>query len=404
MMAVCHVIPNVDGFPSGLLGYLDCQAQALGLNGYAALAAPGSAASAVMNTLLTLFVALFGIRLLFGEAIGVRDGVLAAVKIGIVLTLAGSWPAYRTLVYDVVLRAPAQLVEEIGAPSGLPGVAGDLPTRLDRADQALSALAIYGVGMQSSNDTARQAPPLFVGFDTFALGASRVVFLTSAIASFALLRLAAGLLLALGPLFAAFLLFAATRGLFGGWLRGLIGISIGALATGIALAVELALLQPWLADLLARRLAQQSIVGVPAQLLAVTIVFAVATGGLLLLALRLVREIRFDAIDWRQFDINRAAPPLGQLETNSLVRTRHEERSRAMAVADAVSAGHRRTMVLVGGGPAAGTNRAAQMGDMPSDSRPIVSSRATAIPLGRTGARRTLARRSASAGRRDQRA
>ena len=37
----------------------------------------------------------------------------------------------------------------------------------------------------------------------------------------------AGLLLALGPLFAIFLLFEGTRGLFEGWVRGLAGAALG---------------------------------------------------------------------------------------------------------------------------------------------------------------------------------
>ena len=69
------------------------------------------------------------------------------------------------------------------------------------------------------------------------------------------MRLVAGLLLALGPFFIAFLLFDGTRGLFEGWLRVLGGAALGALGTAIVLGVELALLEPWLADLLACRLA-----------------------------------------------------------------------------------------------------------------------------------------------------
>src|SRR3546814_1507404 len=63
------------------------------------------------------------------------------------------------------------------------------------------------------------APPPFLGFDSFALGFARVIFLVSTIASFAIVRIAAALLLALAPLFVAFLLFDGTRGLFEGWAK-----------------------------------------------------------------------------------------------------------------------------------------------------------------------------------------
>src|SRR3546814_2228983 len=65
------------------------------------------------------------------------------------------------------------------------------------------------------------APPPFLGFDSFALGFARVIFLVSTIASFAIVRIAAALLLALAPLFVAFLLFDGTRGLFEGWAKAL---------------------------------------------------------------------------------------------------------------------------------------------------------------------------------------
>src|SRR6185503_9979205 len=121
------------GFVSGVLDYVDCQAQAIGAGGFQALAAPGSTLSLVLSGLLTLFVALFGYRMLLGDTPGLRDGVFSVVKIGIVLALAFSWPAYRTLIYDVALKGPAELAGEVGRPAGLPGSGGGLVARLDNA-------------------------------------------------------------------------------------------------------------------------------------------------------------------------------------------------------------------------------------------------------------------------------
>ena len=55
---------------------------------------------------------------------------------------------------------------------------------------------------------------------------------------------AALLLLHWGPLFLAGLLFPATLGLFTGWLRGLIGTGLAAVAAAAVLALELALVEP----------------------------------------------------------------------------------------------------------------------------------------------------------------
>ena len=103
-MAACAPIPPVEGFLRGVMDFVDCQAQSIGAEGYRALASPGSTLSLVLLGFLTLFVALFGYRMLLGHVPAVRDGVLALVKIGIVLALATSWAAYRTLIYDVAFH------------------------------------------------------------------------------------------------------------------------------------------------------------------------------------------------------------------------------------------------------------------------------------------------------------
>src|SRR3546814_20458735 len=88
--------------------------------------------------------------MLLGQTPTIREGVLTFVKIGLVLTLATSWPASQALVYDIILRAPAELASTIGGAAGLPGSCGGLLSPSDAFDQAPKALAIRGVG----------APPL----------------------------------------------------------------------------------------------------------------------------------------------------------------------------------------------------------------------------------------------------
>ena len=207
--------------------------------------------------------------MLFGQTPTVRDGVLALVKIGIVLALATSWNAYRTLIYDVAMRGPAELAGDVGRPAALPGSAGGL---VDAAGQCRPDVRAAGDRRDGPADRARgparparrparpvdrrQAPEMFPGFDSWALGWSRIAYLTGALGSLALVRLLAGLLLALGPFFIAFVLFDGTRGLFEGWLRVLAGAALGAAGLAVVLGVELALLEPWLADLLSRRYAE----------------------------------------------------------------------------------------------------------------------------------------------------
>ncbi|AJP70593.1 type IV secretion system protein [Sphingomonas hengshuiensis] len=302
----------VDGrFLESTLAFIDCQAQSLGAEGYQALVAPGGSLSVLLSGMLTIFIALFGYRLLLGEAPDMRSGIVAFVKIGIVFALALSWAAYRPLVYDVVMQGPASLVADVAAPSALPGTSGDLPARLGQVDRALQELGRPNIGSalpqaaqpqttQANDAQAPQAlrppvsdPPSI--FSPYSLGTARLTFLTATIASFASVRLVAGLLLALGPLFIGFLLFEGTRSIFEGWVRGLLGTAIGAIAVTLLLSVELALLEPWLATLILRRSTDPFLSGAATELLVVAFAFALTLIAGLGMAARFAMAFRLPA-------------------------------------------------------------------------------------------------------------
>ena len=416
----CRGIAYGDAFVASALNAADCQARAIAALGYQALATPGSSASLVLTGLLTLFVALWGYRLMMGEAPGVRDGVIALAKIGIVLALATSWSTYRTLAHNVVLTGPAELVTEVGVAAGLPGSNGDLALRLQYVDRGLAQLGELGVGKRESDQQVmryrningrremvveNQQDPVGV-IEPISLGLARVLFLVSAVGGLVVLRLIAAILLALGPLFVVFLLFDATRGWFAGWLRGLAGTMLGMFGVGIVLGVELALLESWVAGLLARRASEQTIAGAPVELMAATAVFALATLGSLIAAARVAGGFRFPEA-WR------AMPDRISSEFERLVRNRETapvpagepaiDRSRAAAVADAVIATQRRETAA--GAAAGGGNHIVLAPD-----RAVVAQGATrdlpartVPPLGQSHGRRARNRVSASAGRRDMR-
>ncbi|HYN46875.1 MAG TPA: type IV secretion system protein, partial [Allosphingosinicella sp.] len=362
MIAICPAAPQGAAFVRRMLDFVDCQAQAIGAGGYQALAAPGSTLSLVLTGLLTLFVAFFGYRLLFGQSPSVRDGVLALVKIGIVLALATSWTAYRTLIYDVALRGPAELAAAVGRPAGLPGAGGGLADRLAVSDRMFELLAIEGTGRLIAPTAAPgrpggmpvatpgATPEMFPGFDSWALGGARIAFLTGALGALAAVRLTAGLLLALGPFFVAFLLFEGTRGLFEGWIRVLAGAALGALGTAIALGVELALLEPWLASLLSQRYAGLAVPSAAVELFVATLLFGLVLLGILYGAARVALGFRLPPA-WRVAP-SQVSALLGTEGTRIAAVGREggdipaQARSRAAAVADAVASSQRREAAL----------------------------------------------------------
>jgi type IV secretion system protein VirB6 len=413
MIAGCPVPATGGAFLSGLLTHIDCQAQNIGAGGYQALAAPGSSMALVVSGLLTLFVALFGIRMMMGHAPGIRDGVIAVVKIGVVLLLATSWPAYRVIAYDVVLRGPAELAAAIGQPAGLPGAGGALVPRLQNADDMMLALGQLGTGTEV--DVERAPPPgepaaslrksSGIG-DDFAFGTARVAYLAGTVGALAIVRLIAGLLLALAPLFAGLLLFEATRALFVGWLRGLVAVVIGALGVAVVLGVELALLEPWLADTLSQRYARIPTPSAPAELLVLTLAFAVTLFAAIAAGARLAYAVHVPA-PWRETpariaDLLRGANALAPAATGA--RNSDAAPSRAFVIADAVTSMQRREAAAVTASLSARDSATPRTGSARTGSATGTRDIAVSmpVPLGQSF-RRTRTRVSSSATRRDRR-
>jgi len=423
-MSLCPTLVPDGAFVRGMLGYIDCQAQAIGEGGYATLAAPGSSAGLVLTAALTIFIALIGYRMILGEYPSVRDTLLAIVKIGIVLTLATSWGAFRPLVYDVVAKGPAALTADIGGASALPGAGGGLVDWMQSVDDSLVELGIVGAGPPQNQPIANAGTDPATGVvvpnaqpsllpqqsfrrwdparETVLIDSARTLYLTSTIGALAAVRLIAGLLLALGPFFVIGLFFDATRGLFVGWVRGLIGVTLGATLSAIILGVELALLGPWLASVLASRNAEISTPSVPVELFVVTLVFAVTLVAGLIASAIVARGFGLPtAMRWvAPLGANRSTQDLAasRVASQTTMNTSEGERSRALAIADAARAAQQRD------------DRVPQTISYGSEARrssTLPTGRSTEVafasPLGRSFRRRVTARASAGAGRRDQR-
>lgn len=262
----CVAVQTGKRFLATSLDHIDCQAQVIGSYGFGALADPGSSVSAALTGLLTIFVALFGIRLLLGYPMRGRDVVGDVLIIGIVLTLATSWPAWRTVGYDLVISGPGEIARAVGLASQLPGSSGDLPDRLQWADDALAALNGWGSGRLGVAQG-----------DWFQLGFARTAFLVGTLGPLALVRIMAGILLAITPLVAGLMLFGITRSVFAGWAKGLAMTFLASVALTLILGVELALLEPWLQDAIAQRVADRQILDAPVEVLVVTTAFAIVS-------------------------------------------------------------------------------------------------------------------------------
>lgn len=334
----CPTIHSGERFLATSLAQIDCQAKTIGSFGYGALADPGSTTSLALTGLLTLFVALFGMRMLLGRNVTGHDLVSDVLRVAIVLTLATSWPAWRIIGYDLVINGPAQIANAIGQATGLPGSNGDLAERLQRVDDGLSALNYYGSGRLG-----------VAGGDWFQLGFARSAFLTGTLGSLALVRLVAGILLAIAPLIAGLMLFGVTRSIFIGWARGLVMTFLASITLALILGAQLALLEPWLQDALARRLSDQKILDAPVEILVVTLAFALVCFG----ALAIIARIAFHPENWIAQLIPAASPSgsggftLGQGRTEQAMSA-YDSASRARSLSISMSESLRRESLIAG--------------------------------------------------------
>lgn len=343
----CPAILTGNRFLASSLTHLDCQAQSIGAYGYGALADPASGVTLALTALVTLFIALFGIRLLLGAETGMADVVSATIRIGIVITLATSWPAWRIIGYDLVIRGPAEIAQSIGAASGL-GAGNSLVARLQNVDDGLVSMTTFGTGrltggVVGKSDRGDSTAGIAMA-DEAGFGWGRVFFLAGTIGPYALVRLGAGILLACAPLMAGLLLFGQTLGLFIGWLRGLAFAFLANLALSIIEGVELSVLVPWLNDVLAHRESNVLTPSAPTELIVLALAFLVLELGMLALLARIafMPEARWARIAAAGLSFQERTPASAPGAAQAQAAALGEPASRADVISGAVASAMRR--------------------------------------------------------------
>ncbi|MCY7398723.1 MAG: type IV secretion system protein, partial [Sphingomonas bacterium] len=247
MTVVCSGPDTSLGVAYRLSEYLDCQARALGENGFQALAG-GAMGTAILSAMVTVFIALIGYKLLLGHVPDARDGVGWAVRLGIVLALVTSWPAFQALVYRVAVDAPPDIAAVLLPASGLAG-----ESLAERVQQSYDTLRLgldtgqpAAAAQAGQPPAAQQVPPLL---EPLKKTASLLVISTVGLAG--ALRIAIGFLLAVAPLAIMSLLFRGTNGLFIGWVRALAGAALGLVGATVVTAIHLVVVESELAHLAA---------------------------------------------------------------------------------------------------------------------------------------------------------
>jgi type IV secretion system protein VirB6 len=296
MIAACPVAASGPGFLAGTLRSLDCQSLSVAERSFAFLSGPGGAGLTFLSIAVTLAIALFAFRLMFGGEPGFGDATGAIVRIGIALAIATSWPAVSSVIAEPLLKGPAELTRWTGLSTAL-------PERLGRLDDGIGALTSWGTGRgdlaaqrtASGDYTSNEAATVALS-DAIAFGAGRTAFLVGSIAGVGFLGLASAVLIGLAPMFAGLLLFERTRGIFAGWARLLFALLIAGAAVRLVLGIELALLEPWLGAAIEARRSGLATPSVGQELVGMTLAFGAMIAALTLVILRAILALEIPSI------------------------------------------------------------------------------------------------------------
>ncbi len=237
------------GLVRSVLGAVDCNVRDYSQSGYLALTGPHSFFPTALTSLLTIYVALLGFRLLFGLGRSrLSDAPIMALKIGVILALTMNWAIFQTLVFDMSNRAPIEIARIISDPAMHSGsrLAADPVAGLQMIYDELTldaasfsqkpgpnALALQGANTEMANRLLKAQSSL----------------LMATIGLIAIASIVAGVLVAIGPIFIALFLFVETRGLFVGWLRALVTTMIVPIAGWMTTTILLVVAEPWLLHL-----------------------------------------------------------------------------------------------------------------------------------------------------------
>lgn len=219
---------------------VNCTVSDLIQAGQGALTGQNSQLATGITALLTIYIAVIGLRLLLGlGSLKVSELTMAAVKIGVLLAFTTSWPLYHQLVFDTLFSGPEQLAMQVLGGSG--ESARSLLPRLQLTYDELKAAAEYYAGHSPG-----MASPFVAAAPMAAasLNAAAVLMLASTLGVLLGAKILLAVVLLVGPLFIGLILFGVTQGLFLGWLRAAVALSLAPVTALLALVVQLALLQP----------------------------------------------------------------------------------------------------------------------------------------------------------------
>lgn len=395
------------GIALRLSQYVGCEARTLGESGFQALAG-GPIGTSVLSGLVTIFIALIGYRFILGSTPGIRDGIGWAARLGLVLALVTSWPAFQTLIFRVAMDGPVEVANAVLPPAGLSF--DDLDARVQQAYDTIR-LGTFDVDSTPAASAGPGASGQLTAAQPFKfqtpLPNTASLLVISTVGVLAALQIAIGFLLAIAPLPLMSLLFDGTSEFFSGWLRALVGAAMMMVGATVVSSVDLVMIESELGLLETYRTSMAPQVIDPQALTTIVSLFAVAMVIALIVSSRVAGALKAPK---RLFRGNfKAQPSLAWTASPSLVpaqsnpehlasRAIVHEQSRVTSVSEALVRASERERVLIAGQAADTVAGHSRFGETREPGGPTLSSAHVLTN------RRHLSRRTHSAVRRDKRA
>jgi len=236
---VCgQALENVGSGVGASLRAVDCAAAEMAQAAFGRLFGSGGALTPALTILLTLFIAFFAFGLMTGRTrVGLSSLTPRMVTLVMVVTFATSWLAFQSVFYNLAVGAPDEIARVL---MGTDGSATNVFA--DKIDIVFGALIQASGGEAMGEAASVFSPPglMWLGGTLLLLGTVGVL---------ATCKIALAVLMALGPIFIVMALFDGTRGLFVGWLKGVVMLAIAPLFAVLAGTMMLELAVPVIASL-----------------------------------------------------------------------------------------------------------------------------------------------------------
>lgn len=218
---------------------VDCAATAMAQAAFNRLFTSDGAFGPAFTILLVLWIAFLGFSLMTGRSrIGLTSLTPRMVTLVLVITFATSWLAFQSVFWNLAVGAPDEIA---GALMGTQGSATMIFA--DKLDVVMGALMDVSGGQETPDSISLFSPPglLWAGGTMLLLGTVGVL---------ATCKIALAILMGLGPIFIVMALFDGTRGLFVGWLKGIVMLALAPLFAVLGGSLMLEIAAPVLATML----------------------------------------------------------------------------------------------------------------------------------------------------------